>query len=89
MKKRTLHELLQETGPIANLVRIQRKKLGYTQAELAQRVGVGLRFLKELEQGKKSLRLDKVTQVLNYFGYEIAPVLKKKKLLPFEEGPDS
>ncbi|MCD6039670.1 MAG: hypothetical protein K0S27_1070 [Gammaproteobacteria bacterium] len=46
---------------------------------------MGLRFLKELEQGKKSVRLDKVTQVLHYFGYEIAPVLKKKELLPFEE----
>lgn len=85
MKKRTLDELNEETGPIANLIRMQRKKLGYTQSELAKRVGVGLRFLKELEQGKKSLRLDKVTQVLNYFGYEVAPILKQKKLLPFEE----
>lgn len=85
MKKRTINELLKEAGPIANLVRTKRKKLGYTQLELAKRIGVGLRFLKELEQGKKSLRLDKVTQVLNYFGYEIAPVLKTKELLPFEE----
>ncbi len=85
MKKRTLNELFESAGPIAHLVRVKRKKLGYTQSEFAKRVGVGLRFLKELEQGKKSLRLDKVTQVLNYFGYEIAPVLKKKKLLPFEE----
>lgn len=85
MKKRTLKELSQEAGPIANLVRMKRKKLGYTQLELAKRIGVGLRFLKELEQGKKSLRLNKVAQVLNYFGYEIAPVLKKKELLPFEE----
>lgn len=85
MKKRTLNELTQEAGPIANLVRIKRKKLGYTQLELSKRIGVGLRFLKELEQGKKSLRLDKVTQVLNYFGYEVAPVLKKKESLSFEE----
>ena len=83
MKKRTVNELLKEAGPIANLVRIKRKKLGYTQLELVKRIGVGLRFLKELEQGKKSLRLDKVTQGLNYFCYEIAPVLKKKELLPF------
>ena len=85
MKKRTLLELSQETGPIANLVRMKRKTLGYTQLALARRIGVGLRFLKELEQGKKSLRLDKVAQVLNYFGYEIVPALKKKELLPFEE----
>ena len=85
MKKRSLAELNEETGPIANLVRVKRKQLGYTQPELAKRIGVGLRFLKQLEQGKETLRLDKVTQVLNYFGYEIAPVLKQKKLLPFEE----
>ncbi len=85
MNKRTLNELLQEAGPIAILVRSQRKKLGYTQSELAKRIGVGLRFLKELEQGKKSVRLDKVTQVLTYFGYELTPVLKKKELLSFEE----
>jgi y4mF family transcriptional regulator len=85
MKKRTNEELLKEAGPISNLVRSKRKKLGYTQFELAKRIGVGLRFLKELEGGKKSLRLDKVIQVLNYFGYEIAPVLKEKEPLPFEE----
>ena len=85
MTKRTLNELYKETGPIANFVRMKRKKLGYTQLELARRIGVGLRFLKELEQGKQSLRMDKVTQILNYFGYELAPVLKRKELLPFEE----
>jgi y4mF family transcriptional regulator len=80
MTKRTLNELYRETGPIANFVRMKRKKLGYTQLELAKRVGVGLRFLKELEQGKQSLRMDKVTQILNYFGYELTPVLKQKEL---------
>lgn len=85
MNKRTIIQLLNETGPTANFVRAQRKKLGYTQPALAKRIGVGVRFLKELEQGKKSVRLDKVNQVLNYFGYELAPVLKKKELLPFEE----
>ena len=85
MKKRTLDELYKETGLVANFVRTKRKKLGYTQLELARRIGVGLRFLKELEQGKQSLRMDKVAQILNYFGYELAPVLKQKELLPFEE----
>ena len=84
MTKRTLNELYKETGPIANFVRMKRKKLGYTQLELAKRIGVGLRFLKELEQGKQSLRMDKVTQILNYFGYELAPVIKQKELLPEE-----
>lgn len=79
MKKRTLAELNEETGAIATFVRTKRKKLGYTQLELSKRIGVGLRFLKELEQGKQSLRLDKVAQVLNYFGYELIPVLKHKE----------
>lgn len=85
MKKRTLTELYEETGPIANLVRMKRKQLGYTQLELSKRIGVGLRFLKELEQGKQTVRLDKVTQILNFFGYELAPILKQKQLLPYKE----
>lgn len=74
MKRRNLTELDKETGIIASFVRSKRKALGYTQLEFSQRVGVGLRFLKELELGKKSLRMDKVEQVLNYFGYSLAPV---------------
>lgn len=80
MKKRTLQELVQETGDLANFVRSKRKILGYTQFELSKRIGVGLRFLKELELGKPTLKMDKVNQVLNYFGYELGPVLKKRNL---------
>lgn len=85
MKKRTLAELEQETGPIANLVRAKRKELGYTQHELSRRIGVGLRFLKELELGKQTLRIDKVNQVLNYFGYELQPWPRKKTLDTLKE----
>jgi y4mF family transcriptional regulator len=45
-----------------------RKKAGITQVELAERVGVGLRFIRDLEQGKPTVRLDKVNQVLEFFG---------------------
>ena len=45
-----------------------RKKAGLTQVEFAKRSGVGLRFLRELEQGKASVRLDKVNKVLEFFG---------------------
>lgn len=45
-----------------------------TQQEFAQKAGVGLRFIRELEQGKPTLRLDKVNQVLGMFGYEAGPV---------------
>ena len=41
--------------------------------------GVGLRFVRELEQGKETLRLDKVNQVLLLFGQEIGPVPIKKE----------
>lgn len=88
MKKRTLAELEQETGLIANLVRAKRKELGYTQLELSRRIGVGLRFLKELEIGKQTLRMDKVNQVLHYFGYELQPALRKKTLVPLQETHD-
>jgi y4mF family transcriptional regulator len=47
-----------------------------TQPELAEKAGVGLRFIRELEQGKESLRLDKVNQVLQLFGYQVGAVPK-------------
>ena len=48
-----------------------RKAAGLTQPELAERAGVGLRFVRELEQGKPTVRLDKVKQVLDLLGYEL------------------
>lgn len=51
-----------------------RKKYNLTQIDLSEKSGVGLRFIRELEQGKQTLRLDKVNQVLNLFGLEIGPV---------------
>ncbi len=53
---------------IREFVKKSRKEQHLTQPELAARSGVGLRFLRELEQGKESLRMDKVNQVLSYFG---------------------
>lgn len=52
---------------IAEFVKTRRKKLGMTQVVLADRAGVGLRFVRDLEQGKTTLRLDKVNQVLQMF----------------------
>ena len=54
----------------------KRKKYGLTQVELAQRAGVGLRFIRDLEQGKQSLRMDKVNDVLALFGECLGPVNK-------------
>ena len=48
--------------------------MGLTQEEFAIRSGLGLRFVRELEQGKQTLRLDKVNQILNLFGAEVGAV---------------
>lgn len=55
-------------------VRQKRSESKLTQPEMAQKAGVGLRFVRELEQGKESLRIDKVNQVLRLFGYEVGAV---------------
>jgi len=77
-KRRSEEEIYKDAGVIANFVRKKRKALGYSQEDLAYRTGVGLRFLKELELGKKTVRLDKVNQVLLYFGHQLEP--KKLKM---------
>ena len=55
-------------------IKEKRRLAGLTQPELAEKAGVGLRFVRELEQGKTTLRLDKVNQVLQLFGHQIGPV---------------
>lgn len=57
--------------PIHLQVKELRKKLDLTQIEFAQRAGIGLRFLRELERGKATVRLDKVNQVLDFLGYHL------------------
>lgn len=52
----------------------KRKSVGLTQEELAAKAGVGLRFVRDLEQGKETLRLDKVNQVLVLFGKQVGVV---------------
>lgn len=64
---------------LSDFVKDKRKSVKLTQPELAEKAGVGLRFVRELEQGKETLRLDKVNQVLQLFGYEVGPVLKTNK----------
>ena len=58
----------------AHYVRQKRRELKLTQPGLASKAGVGLRFLRELERGKETLRLDKVNQVLALFGAEMGVV---------------
>lgn len=58
-------------------IKTERKKAGLTQQEFSMRSGLGLRFIRELEQGKPSVRLDKVNQALEMFGMEAVPGKKE------------
>ncbi|HPE77615.1 MAG TPA: helix-turn-helix transcriptional regulator [Draconibacterium sp.] len=66
-------------------VKEKRKLLGLTQQELSFKSGVGLRFIRELENGKPTLRIDKVNQVLKLFGFELGPVEINRKETDNEE----
>lgn len=61
---------------LSTFIKDKRKLLKMTQRELADRAGVGLRFIRDMEQGKKSLDLEKVNQVLALFGHEMSPTPK-------------
>ena len=58
---------------IAVFIKQQRKAAGLTQEEFALRSGLGLRFVRELEKGKETVRMDKVNQALAMFGMEAVP----------------
>ncbi|MFM1772030.1 MAG: hypothetical protein RLZZ71_1172 [Bacteroidota bacterium] len=63
---------------IGIFIKEKRKQLKLTQPELAERAGVGLRFVRELEQGKQTVQLDKVNQVLSLFGSELGVIQKSE-----------
>ncbi len=58
---------------IAEFIKQNRKEAGLTQEDFAIRSGLGLRFVRELEQGKETVRMDKVNQALSMFGMEAVP----------------
>lgn len=60
-----------KSNVIAEKVKEKRKKIGLTQEEFAFRSGLGLRFVRELEQGKPTVRLDKVNVALNFLSLKI------------------
>lgn len=67
---------------ISVYVKAKRKQNKLTQSELALKAGVGLRFVRDLEQGKNTLRMDKVNDVLRLFGEELGVVqMNREKLL--------
>ena len=66
-------------NPIGEYIKRRRKEVGLTQEEFALRSGLGLRFVRELEQGKETVRLDKVNQALAMFGMEAVPGIKPRE----------
>jgi len=64
---------------IGKYIKQERKAAGLTQEEFALRSGLGLRFVRDLEQGKETVRLDKVNQALAMFGMEAVPGRKEYK----------
>lgn len=61
------------TKALRTFIKEERKKAGLTQQDFALRSGLGLRFVRDLEQGKQTLRLDKVNQALEMFGAVLVP----------------
>ncbi len=62
-----------ERSELSAFLKAKRKITKLTQEDLALKAGVGLRFIRDIEQGKTSLRMDKVNQVLRLFGHELKP----------------
>jgi y4mF family transcriptional regulator len=74
--------MVKTTLSLSHFLKEKRKKLKLTQYQLAEKAGVGLRFIRDLEQGKTTLRMDKVNQVLNLFGQELGPQpINREKLI--------
>lgn len=69
-----------EKNRISVTIKSLRKKYNLTQEDLAYKSGVGLRFVRELEQGKPTVRMDKVNQVLNLFDMEVGICDKEKSM---------
>lgn len=63
---------------LSDYLKKKRKAFNFTQEDLAAKAGVGLRFIREMEQGKTTLRMDKVNQVLALFGVELGVIPKSK-----------
>ena len=70
---------------LSEFVKEKRNAAKLTQPELAQKAGVGLRFVRDLEQGKETVRLDKVNQVLQLFGYEVGAVRVNRNITDDEK----
>ncbi len=65
---------------LSEFVKEKRYAAKLTQPELAEKAGVGLRFVRDLEQGKETIRMDKANQVLQLFGYQVGAIPMNRNL---------
>ena len=77
---------MEQTTSLLIFLKEKRKQLNLTQSDLAEKAGVGLRFIREMEQGKTTLRMDKVNQVLKLFGAELGVIPVNRNKLIDEKG---
>ena len=71
---------------LKTFIKEKRSESKLTQIELAEKAGVGLRFIRDLEQGKETLRLDKANQVLHLFGHQVGAVKINREVETDEKG---
>jgi y4mF family transcriptional regulator len=74
-----------ELTKLSQYVKSMRKRYNLTQEDLSMKSGVGLRFVRDLEQGKKTLRMDKVNQVLRLFNSELGVVEMPRMIIEDDE----
>jgi y4mF family transcriptional regulator len=67
---------------ISKIIKTKRKELDLTQQEFALRVGVGLRLIREIEQGKLNLNLGKLMLILDFLGIELRPIDRQQEWQP-------
>ena len=72
--------MVKKKNDISKFLKQKRKEYGINQIEFAEKSGLGLRFIRELEQGKTTVRLDKVNRALSMFGYTVTvrPITPKE-----------
>lgn len=76
---------MKELTKLSQYVKSMRKRYNLTQEDLSMKSGVGLRFVRDLEQGKKTLRMDKVNQVLRLFNSELGVVEMPRIIIEDDE----
>jgi y4mF family transcriptional regulator len=78
--------MINKATPFSLFFKQKRKENRLSQEELARKAGVGLRFVRDVEQGKKSMRIDRLNAVLALFGYCASPVRMEVKDAGSEKG---